>query len=199
MELTQKQHLFVLAYIELGNASQAYRRAYKATKMKASTVNRKAAELLENGKITARIAERGKAAEKAVLDRAWVLDRLMRNVRIAMGEERIKVAIRPKSAPDTVVELEITDRDAAAANRALELLGKADEVGLFKEQSAKDQIHPAQSPRGPTGGDGLDPITLRYRTALKMIEAGKEPSAGEDHLADVLKPYLRRAIAGPTS
>src|SRR6185295_5568960 len=109
MELTQKQPLFVLAYIELGNASQAYRRAYKATKMKASTVNRKAAELLENGKITARIAElRGKAAEKAVLDRAWVLDRLMRNVRIAMGEERIKVAIRPKSAPDTVVDLEIT-------------------------------------------------------------------------------------------
>ena len=41
--------------------------------MKAMTVNRKAAELLANGMITARIAElRGKAAEKAVLDRAWV-------------------------------------------------------------------------------------------------------------------------------
>src|SRR6185436_17231702 len=133
--------------------------------MKATTVNRKAAELLENGKITARIAElRGKAAEKAVLDRAWVLDRLMRNVRIAMGEERIKVAIRPKSAPDTVVELEITDRDAAAANRALELLGKADEVGLFREQPAKDDRPPQlAAPQGAPGEDHLADIIARFK------------------------------------
>jgi hypothetical protein len=67
----------------------------------------------------------------------------------------------------------------------LELLGKADEVGLFKEQPAKDPIQPAQSPRvpGPPGEDHLDHITRRYRTALKMIEAGKSPSAGEDHLS----------------
>ena len=117
-----------------------------------------------------------------------------------MGEERIKVTIRPKSAPDTVVELEITDRDAAAANRALELLGKADEVGLFREQPAKVPIQPAQLHRVPDqpGEDHLDHITRRYRTALKLIEAGKSPSAGEDHLADRLKPYMRPAIAGPT-
>jgi len=201
MNLTQKQESFCLAYIELSNASEAYRRVYAAGKMKAATVHRKAAALLANGMLTARIAElRGKAAEKAVLDRAWVLDRLMRNVRIAMGEERIKVAIRPKSAPDTVVELEITDRDAAAANRALELLGKADEVGLFKEQPAKEPLKPAPSHLVPSapGEDHLDHITRRYRTALKLIEAGKSPSAGEDHLADRLKPYMRPAIAGPT-
>jgi hypothetical protein len=98
------------------------------------TIEKRAGELMRNGAIKGRIGElQAQAAKKAVLDRAWVLDRLMRNVRIAMGEERIKVAIRPKSAPDTVVELEITDRDAAAANRALELLGKTDEVRLFVE------------------------------------------------------------------
>ena len=56
-KLTSKQETFALAYIETGNASEAYRRAYAAGKMKPETVNRKAKELLDNGKITARVAE----------------------------------------------------------------------------------------------------------------------------------------------
>jgi phage terminase small subunit len=57
MALTEKQGRFCLAYIETGNASEAYRRAYDAESMKPKTVNRKAKELMDNGKITARIAE----------------------------------------------------------------------------------------------------------------------------------------------
>lgn len=55
--MTPKQERFCLAYIETGNASEAYRRAYNAGSMKPATVNRKAAELLDNGKVTARLAE----------------------------------------------------------------------------------------------------------------------------------------------
>src|SRR5690606_37554840 len=54
--LTQKQEAFCLAYMETGNASEAYRQAYDAEQMKPETVNRKAKELLDNGKIAARIA-----------------------------------------------------------------------------------------------------------------------------------------------
>ena len=54
--LTPKQEAFCQAYIETGNASEAYRKAYAADRMKPESVNRKAKELLENGKITARIA-----------------------------------------------------------------------------------------------------------------------------------------------
>ena len=57
MKLTAKQEAFCLAYIETGNASEAYRLAYKASKMKPETINRKAAEVMDNGKITARLAE----------------------------------------------------------------------------------------------------------------------------------------------
>ncbi|SMD02201.1 terminase small subunit [Novosphingobium sp. B1] len=57
MSLTPKQEAFALAYIETGNASEAYRRAYDAARMKDATVNRKAKELLDNGKITARVDE----------------------------------------------------------------------------------------------------------------------------------------------
>ncbi|EPP7629095.1 terminase small subunit [Providencia rettgeri] len=55
--LTTKQENFCLAYIETGNASEAYRTAYNASKMKPESINRKAKELLDNGKITARVNE----------------------------------------------------------------------------------------------------------------------------------------------
>ncbi|MEY0837352.1 terminase small subunit [Providencia alcalifaciens] len=55
--LTTKQENFCLAYIETGNASEAYRTAYNASKMKPESINRKAKELLDNGKITARVSE----------------------------------------------------------------------------------------------------------------------------------------------
>ena len=61
-KLTQKQENFCLAYIETGNASEAYRRAYEADGMKPETVNRKAKELLDNGKIRARLVELRKPA-----------------------------------------------------------------------------------------------------------------------------------------
>lgn len=57
MALTPKQEAFALAYVETGNASQAYRRAYNAGKMKPASVNRTAKELLDNIKITARLQE----------------------------------------------------------------------------------------------------------------------------------------------
>lgn len=57
MKLTAKQEAFCLAYIETGNASEAYRMSYDASRMKPETINRKAAELMDNGKITARVAE----------------------------------------------------------------------------------------------------------------------------------------------
>lgn len=57
MALTPKQEAFCLAYLETGNASEAYRRSYSAEGMKPETVARKAKELLDNGKITARLEE----------------------------------------------------------------------------------------------------------------------------------------------
>lgn len=55
MELTPKQEAFCLAYIETGNASEAYRRSYDTKSMKDTTVNREAKALLDNPKITTRL------------------------------------------------------------------------------------------------------------------------------------------------
>lgn len=93
-----------------------------------------ASRLLATVSVQERVNElKDKAAVKAVLTREWVLERLMRNARLAMGEEPMKVKIRkPKS--DEVIELEVHRPDAAAANKALELLGKVRELGLFVER-----------------------------------------------------------------
>lgn len=57
LKLTPKQEKFCQKYIELGNASEAYRLSYDAQNMSATTVNTKASELLKNGKITVRLSQ----------------------------------------------------------------------------------------------------------------------------------------------
>lgn len=88
MKLTIKQEAFCLAYIESGNASEAYRQTYKTERMKAPTVNRKAKELLDNGKITARLAE----LRKPIMERHNVtVDSLLAELeearQVALGAE----------------------------------------------------------------------------------------------------------------
>lgn len=57
MKLTAKQEKFCNYYLECGNASEAYRRAYSCSKMKSETVNRMAFDLMNNRKVAARIEE----------------------------------------------------------------------------------------------------------------------------------------------
>lgn len=56
MGLTPKQERFCQAYIETGNASEAYRQAY-GSKSSSATVAPNASRLLGNSKVAARVAE----------------------------------------------------------------------------------------------------------------------------------------------
>lgn len=64
IKITQKQENFCLAYIETGNASEAYRRAYNTSKMKTESINVKASELLSDVKVSVRVKELREEAEK---------------------------------------------------------------------------------------------------------------------------------------
>ena len=65
MKLTVKQEKFAQKYIELGNASEAYRASYSAKGMNIDSVNKEASRLLENPQIAPRIKElQNKHAEK---------------------------------------------------------------------------------------------------------------------------------------
>lgn len=68
MNLTPKQEAFCLAYMETGNASEAYRQAYDAGGMTPVSINRKAKELIDNGKIAARLSTlRERAVERTLV------------------------------------------------------------------------------------------------------------------------------------
>ncbi|HBB9120208.1 terminase small subunit [Serratia marcescens] len=65
MTLTIKQEAFCQAYIETGNASEAYRSSYAAENMKPDAVHVQASKLLDNPKIALRVAElRGEIKER---------------------------------------------------------------------------------------------------------------------------------------
>jgi len=54
-KLTPKQETFCQKFIELGNASEAYRTAYNATKGTDKTIWESASKLLANPKVAARV------------------------------------------------------------------------------------------------------------------------------------------------
>lgn len=57
-KLTPKQEAFCRAYLETGNASEAYRRSYDvAPDCKPNTIEKRACELLKNGKVAGRVAQ----------------------------------------------------------------------------------------------------------------------------------------------
>lgn len=132
--LTPKQQAFITAYLKTGNASEAYRKSYNAVNMKDKTINRKAHDVLMHPKVKAALAKvEQKSIEAAVLTRQWVLERLMRNALMALGEAPITTTTTVDGVTTTET---ITKVDHAAANKALELLGKVDNLGMFVTKKA---------------------------------------------------------------
>lgn len=73
--LTGSQERFCVEYWKCRNASQAYRVAYNVVLAKPATVHRRAAELLKNGKVTARLAALQSIADEDFRDMAAIVIR----------------------------------------------------------------------------------------------------------------------------
>jgi len=69
--LTPKQEAFCLAYVETGNASEAYRCAYNAAMMKPTSIRVKASELMSDPRLLARVKEL-RAARQALMDERFI-------------------------------------------------------------------------------------------------------------------------------
>lgn len=77
MALTPKQENFCLAYLETGNASEAYRRAYDAGAMSANAIAVEACLLLDNPKVALRLSE---LREPIIQRHAITVDDLLREL-----------------------------------------------------------------------------------------------------------------------
>lgn len=88
MALTPKQENFCLAYLETGNASEAYRRSYNAENMKPESINVNACKLLADAKIAQRLDElRAPVIRKAQLTVEDLLRELEEARRLAIDTE----------------------------------------------------------------------------------------------------------------
>lgn len=87
--LTPKQEAFARAYIETGNASEAYRRAFDASKMKPETIKKRASELLGRGDIKGTVAElRGEVQQAHGVTVASLITELEEARQVAKGREQ---------------------------------------------------------------------------------------------------------------
>ncbi len=94
MGLTQKREAFCLAYMETGNQSEAYRRAFDAENMSAETVHKRASELMGNGEVKGRIAElQATAAERALVTIQSITDELEEARALALKEGQSSAAV----------------------------------------------------------------------------------------------------------
>ena len=125
--LTPKQEAFCLAYLETGNASEAYRRAYDAENMKPESINRKAKDVIDNVKIAARI----EALRKPALKRAQMtLEGHLADLQMlrdkALEADQFSAAISAEVARGKAAGVHIEKSEQAITMRKLEPLTAED-------------------------------------------------------------------------
>ena len=118
MKLTPKQERFCQVYIETGNASEAYRQAYNASRTKPEVVAVKASQMLANGKVAVRIDALRALHQKR---HEITVDDLVKEL-----EEARKLAFE-------------TDKAAAAVSATM---GKAKLLGLVIEKQETNVVQP---------------------------------------------------------
>jgi phage terminase small subunit len=110
-KLTLKQQTFVRAYLETANGSEAYRRAYHAREMKASTIKVKACNMLKRDNIRVTIAaEQAKIAQRHNL----TVDRIISELAL-IGFANMLDYMTLQADGSVTVDLSNLTRDQAAA------------------------------------------------------------------------------------
>ncbi|HBF4252755.1 terminase small subunit [Clostridioides difficile] len=115
-DLTEKQKRFCDYYIETGNATEAYKKAYKNNNQRTSESN--GSRLLSNDKVKNYIEERLKQIEsKRIADAKEVMEYL---TKILRNQEQEEVVIVSENGPE-IIKKDVSIKDR---NKAAELLGK---------------------------------------------------------------------------
>ncbi len=140
--LTPKQENFCLAYLETGNASEAYRRAYDAENMKPESIHRKAFGLLNRGKIGARLDElRQPAVEAAQVTLEDHLHHLAALRDAAHAAEQYSAAITAEFHRGKAAGLYVERSEAVTRSYVVRVPAKAESVEEWTSQYAPATTH----------------------------------------------------------
>ncbi len=146
LKLTIKQEAFARAYVETGNASEAYRRAYNAENMKQESIAVRACELLAHSKVSVMVQQlKDQAAER----HAVTVDSLVNEL------EEARLAALGAESPQSAAAVSAT-------------MGKAKLMGLDKQIFDLKSSDGSMSPRA-----GLD-ISKLSTAAMAEILAAKD-------------------------
>jgi phage terminase small subunit len=92
--LTPKQECFARAYVEIGNASDAYRRCYNAKKMKLESIHRLAFAVLINLKVASRIERiQNEARERHAITVDSLTEQAQGAIALAMEQGQASAAV----------------------------------------------------------------------------------------------------------
>jgi hypothetical protein len=154
-KLTGKQERFCIEYIECGNASEAYRRAYDAGKMLPATVNRKAVDLMDDAKIVARLKElRQPAIENAQITLESHLAKLAELRDVAQKDRDWNAAIRAEIARGKAASLYAERLEVEHKMSLADLIMAADhEIALKHGEGGAAERLSATPHRPATAGD----------------------------------------------
>jgi phage terminase small subunit len=157
-KLTAKQNLFVLAYIETGNASEAYRRSYNTENMLPNTIKRKAHELMSgergSGTVAATIEERQRAnAERSAVTVASLTAELEEARQLALGGSQPAPAV---SASMGKARLHALDGVAAVADASALFLDVLREMTSARRLRASTEAKVIEH-EAPDGGKNGEP------------------------------------------
>lgn len=188
-----KHESFALAVFKGTPSRVAYREHISPNGSDAVT-DASASRLLNSAKVAARLTElKGRVAERVVITRSWVLEKLRKNALIAIGEEKLRSVRAVKSRIKeedgsfseaiATVEVDITARDGATANRALELLGREAEgqamfverkevgrPGEFDDKSDDELWERLRTLAGSEAGSGRNPSRTRAARGSKTLQ-----------------------------
>lgn len=134
--LTPKQEKFCQLYIELRNASEAYRQSYDCQDMKPESINRLAKKELDKIKIRSRVdvlQQEHRQRHNLTVDN--IIADLQEYRDICMGRKPLTITTVVKNAQEGTAQSVNTECfvfEPTGANKALELLGK--HLGMFKDR-----------------------------------------------------------------
>lgn len=131
--LTPKQEKFCQLYIELGNASEAYRQSYDCQDMKPESINRLAKKELDKIKIRSRVdvlQQEHRQRHNLTIDN--IIADLQEVRDICMGRKSVVLTDVVKNTQEgtlNAIDSPMFVFEPTSANKALELLGK--HLGMF--------------------------------------------------------------------
>lgn len=136
MKLTVKQENFCNYYIESGNASEAYRRAYSCSKMKDEVINVKASELLNNGKISVRVSQlQAELQKRSDITKDEAVQELTNIVRV-----RISDIMQAKGNTIKIKDIDYLPDEIKACIKSIKKTRNGLSIGLYDKIAAIDRL-----------------------------------------------------------